>query len=46
MDHQRAEVIKAAISKGILAEISAVERGVYPKKDVELIRQILERYGF
>ncbi len=41
----RANMIKAAISRGLLKEISAVEKNIYPKRDRRAINEVLTRFG-
>jgi hypothetical protein len=33
LDRERAQSLKAAIAKGLLKELSRIERNIYPKKD-------------
>jgi len=40
----RAVVVKAAIARGLLKELSGVEKNIYPKKDSQAVEQILQRY--
>lgn len=45
LDRERAEVVKGAIARGLLKELSGIERNIYPKKDLEAIDQLLSRFG-
>jgi hypothetical protein len=45
LDRQRAQSLKVAIAKGLLKELSGIERNVYPKKDVGSLHKLLYRFG-
>jgi hypothetical protein len=45
LDHNRAAVVKGAIAKGLLKELSDIEKNIYPKKDHEAIHRLLRRFG-
>jgi Uracil DNA glycosylase superfamily len=44
LDPDRALAVKAAIAKGLLKELSAVEKSTFPKKDLQTIEAILHKY--
>jgi hypothetical protein len=44
-ESERAKIVKAAIARGLLRELSAVEQNIYPKQDRAAIEQILKRFG-
>ena len=44
-DSERAKLLKAAIARGLLRELSAIKRNTYPKQDRAAVEQILKRYG-
>lgn len=44
-ESERAKLLKAAIARGLLSELSAIERNIYPKQDRAAIEQILKRFG-
>ena len=44
-ESERAKLIKAAIAKGLLRELSAIDRNSYPKQDRAAIEQLLKRFG-
>ena len=44
-ESDRSKLLKAAIARGLLSELSAVERNIYPKRDRAAIGQILRRFG-
>ncbi len=43
LDPERAKVIKAAVAAGILEEVNAIG-GTFPKKDLQTLDEIVERY--
>lgn len=45
LDPQRAAIVKRAIVKGLLKELSGIEKNVYPKKEAEAINRVLHRFG-
>lgn len=45
LDTAHADLTKAAIAKGLLLELNAVDRGVFPKTNRKAIDQILKQYN-
>ena len=44
LDTERAAVVKAAIAKGLLKEINAIQKGQIPKTDRIAIESVMEKY--
>ncbi len=42
---ERAELVKAAISRGLLRELGTIDRNSYPKQDRAAIEMILKKFG-
>jgi hypothetical protein len=45
LDPHRATVVKEAIAKGLLKELSQIEKNIYPKKDHDAIDRLLCKFG-
>jgi hypothetical protein len=45
LDHHRATIVKEAIAKGLLKELSRIEKNIYPKKDRDAIDRLLRKFG-
>lgn len=45
LDQERSKAIKSAVARGILREVNAVEKGIFPKKNRQAIEAILDRFG-